>query len=168
MNHLTPEILNALLDERLAPHARDEAHAHLATCAQCRAEFDALERVNAALDALAPEPLRVDLAPRVLARIELTPRVQWLRALVVAETIAIVALSVWLSETLVSLFDLLPDFGMAFVTLVQIANDLLNAITIEPLQTIGMTEWLTMSAAAVAAWLMANRWLIQFPHKEVV
>lgn len=168
MKHLSPEILNALLDGQLAPRARDEAHAHLTTCAQCRAEFDALERVNVALDALTLEPLCVDLTPRVLAHIEPMPHMHWLRTLIVAETVAIIALSVWLSETFVSLFDLLPDFGAMFITFAQIANETLNVITIEPLQTIGMMEWWTIGVAAIVAWLMANRLLIPFPHKEVV
>ncbi len=166
MNHLSTEILNALLDQQLAPRAHDNAQAHLAACAECRAELAALEHVAAALAALTPESLPVDLAPRVLAQIEPAQRAPWMIALIVAETAAVIALAVWLGETLAPLFDLLPDFGATLIALQQGANDALNALNIEPLQSVAPTEWLMLCAAAVVAWLIANRILIQLPQKE--
>ena len=168
MNHLSTEILNALLDRQLTPTARADAQTHLAACAECRAELAALERVAAALADLAPEPLSIDLAPRVLAQIEPTPRARWLVALSVAETAAAIALAVWLGEMLAPLFDLLPDFGAALIAFQQVANDALNAISIEPLQVVAPTEWLMICAAAAVAWLIANQILIQLPQKEGV
>ena len=168
MNHLSFEILNALLDQQLTADARDDAQTHLAACAECRAELAALERVAAALAAVTPEPLPADLAPRVLTQIESTPRAWWADALIVAETAAAIALAVWLSETLAPLFDLLPDFSSSPLTFQQIVIDALNAINIEPLQGIAPTEWLILGAAAVAAWLITNRLLIQLPQKEGV
>jgi anti-sigma factor RsiW len=168
MNHLSFEILNALLDQQLAPRAREDAQAHLAACADCRGELAALERVSTALTSLAPEPLPADLAPRVLAQIEPAQRMWWMDALIVAQTAAAIALAVWLGETLVPLLDPLPDFGAALLAFQQVIIDALNAINIEPLQGIALTEWLMISAAAVAAWLIANRLLIQLPQKEEI
>jgi anti-sigma factor RsiW len=45
--HLTGETLNDLLDSRLTPEARARAESHLAGCAQCRAEHEALGHVIA-------------------------------------------------------------------------------------------------------------------------
>ena len=168
MNHLSCEILNALLDEQLAPSARDDAQAHLAACAECRAELAALERVATALASVTPEPLPADLAPQVLGQIAQAQHAWWAGALIVAETAAAIVLAVWLGEVLVPLFDLLPDFGAALFAFQQVVSDALNAINIEPLEGITPTEWLIISAAAVAAWLVANRLLIPFPQKEEV
>ena len=168
MNHLSFEILNALLDQQLAPRARKDAQAHLAACADCRGELAALERVAAALTSLAPESLPADLAPRVLAQIKPAQRAWWMDALIVAQTAAAIALTVWLGETLVPLFDLLPDFGAALFAFQQGVSDALNAINIEPFQGIAPMEWLMLGAATVAAWLIANRLLIQLPQKEEI
>ena len=166
MNHLSFEILNALLDQQLAPRARDDAQAHLAACAECRAELAALERVATALAAITPEPLPADLTLRVLRQIEQSSRTWWIDALIVAQTAIAIALAVWLGETLAPLFDLLPDFSSSLLAFQQIVIDALNAINIEPLQGIAPTEWLILGAAAVAAWLITNRLLIQLPQKE--
>jgi anti-sigma factor RsiW len=168
MNHLSFETLNAFLDQQLAPAARDDAQAHLAACAECRAELAALERVASALASLAPEPMPADLAPRVLAQIEPARPARWIAALIVAETAAAIALAVWLGETLVPLFDLLPDFGAEVLAFQQEVSDALNAITIEPLQEIATTEWLLLGAAAVAVWLLTNWLLLQFPKQKEV
>jgi anti-sigma factor RsiW len=168
MNHLSFETLNLFLDRQLAPSERDDAQVHLAACAKCRAELAALERVSAALASVTPERLPGDLAPRVLAQIAPARRARWVTALVVAETAAAIALTLWLSETLAPLFDWLPDFGGMLFALQQIVSVALNAINIEPLQEIAPTEWLIFGAATIAAWLIANRLLIQFPQKEVV
>lgn len=50
------EDLTALLDGALAPARRAEVEAHLAGCAACRAERDALAGALAALGALPPPP----------------------------------------------------------------------------------------------------------------
>jgi anti-sigma factor RsiW len=167
MNHLSTEILNAMFDQQLAPTARADAQTHLAACAECRAELAALERVAGTLASLTPEPLPADLAPRVLAQIEPTRRVWWMDALLVAETAVAVVLMMWLGEMLAPLFDLLPDFGAALLASQQFVLDVLNAINGEPLQLIALTEWLTICATAIIAWLIANRLLIPFSQKEV-
>jgi anti-sigma factor RsiW len=168
MNHLTFEILNALLDQQLTPRARDDAQAHLAACAECRAELAALERVSIALTSLAPDPLPADLTLRVLGQIEQSSRTWWIDALIVAQTAIAIALAVWQGETLIPVFDRLPDFGAALLAFQQVVTNALNAINIEPFQGIAPTEWLMISAAAAAAWLIANRLLIQLPQKEEI
>lgn len=166
MKHLSSEMLNLWLDGQLAPRERDDARAHLATCAQCRAELAALERVRVALDALTPAPLPIDLTPRVLAQIEPTQRAYGLRALIVAEIAACLALSVWLSDTLAAMFERLPDFGAMVLTLWQTASEMLNVFSIEmPREITPIELWLL---AALVVWLIVNRLLIPFPRKEVV
>jgi len=166
MNHLPLEILDALLDEQLAPGERADAHTHLAACADCRAELDARRQLFATLDALADEPLAVDLAPRVLAQIESAPRAWWIAALTVAEMAAAIALMVWLSEMFAPLLNWLPDFGAALTAIQQAAIDALNAIHIEPLETVPL-DGLALGVAIVA-WLLTNWLLIQFPKQKEV
>jgi len=166
MNHLPFEILDALLDEQLAPVERADARAHLAACAECRAELDARRQLFATLDALADEPLAVDLAPRVLAQIESAPRAWWIAALTVAEMVAAIALAVWLGEALVPLFDLLPDFGAALTAIQQAIMDALNAIHIEPFETVPLDG--LVLGVAIVAWLLTNWLLIQFPKQKEV
>jgi predicted anti-sigma-YlaC factor YlaD len=54
------DILSAYLDEELAPAARREAEAHLAACADCRAELD---DVAAARQAIRIMPVRATSRP---------------------------------------------------------------------------------------------------------
>jgi anti-sigma factor RsiW len=168
MNHLSFEILNQFLDQQLAPSERDAAQAHLAACAECRAELGALKRVMTTLASLTPEPLPIELTPRVLAQIKPAQRAWWVDALIVAETVAAIALAVWLGETLVPLFDLLPDVGAEVLAFQQEVSDALNAITIEPLQGIVPTEWLALGAVVFTAWLITNWFLIRIPKQKEV
>jgi anti-sigma factor RsiW len=168
MNHLSSEILNALLDEQLTPVERGDAQAHLAACAECRAELDALDRVTTTLASLTPEPLPVELAPRVLAQITPTRRVRWADVLIVIETVAVILLAIGSGELLAPLFDLIPDVGTTLLAFQQMVIETLNAITIEPLETILPTEWLVISIAAISVWLIANWWLIHFPKQKEV
>lgn len=69
MNHLTSDLLDLYLDGRLDAQARAAAEIHLATCVHCREEVAALRYLFQDLAALPPEPLPIDLAPLVLARI---------------------------------------------------------------------------------------------------
>jgi anti-sigma factor RsiW len=168
MNHLSFEILNQFLDQQLAPSERDAAQAHLAACAECRAELGALKRVTTTLASLTPESMSTNLVPRVLAQIEPAQRAWWVDALIVAETVAAIGLAVWLGETLVPLFDLLPDVGAEVLAFQQEVSETLNALTIEPLQGIAMTEWLWLGAAVFTVWLLTNWLLLQFPKQKEV
>lgn len=61
-------MLQALLDGALSPDEAARVRAHLATCAPCRARFDALRLVHEALSTQPePEP-SPDLAPAIIAR----------------------------------------------------------------------------------------------------
>lgn len=74
-DHLSAETLHMYLDEELGEAERRRAQAHLAGCAACRAELEALQRLFVALEELAPEAAAApDLVPGVLARLHPHPR----------------------------------------------------------------------------------------------
>ena len=94
------DMLSAYLDDELAPAARREAEAHLAGCADCRAELDDVAAVRLAIRILpvhaAPRPLVHDPsgghpgaagAPRATAP---RRRAVWALAAAVAAAIALV------------------------------------------------------------------------------
>jgi hypothetical protein len=60
----TREQLPSFLYGGLAPEVQEAAEAHLATCADCRHELDALSQLRRALDAVRPMTAAVDL-PRL-------------------------------------------------------------------------------------------------------
>ena len=66
MDHLTEAQLNEYLDQALPETERARVEAHLARCGTCRAELASLQAVFAALEGLQPEPMGVDLAPRIV------------------------------------------------------------------------------------------------------
>lgn len=66
MSHLKDQ-LSALIDGELSGSELDRAHAHLAACAQCRAEAAALRDLKRELRHLAAEQPSEDLARRLLA-----------------------------------------------------------------------------------------------------
>ena len=168
MNHLSFETLNLFLDQQLEPSERDAAQAHLAACAECRAELDVLKRVTATLASLTHEPLPIELTPRVLAQITTPRRVPWAEALIVVESVAVIVLAIGSGEMLASLFDLIPDVSATALAFQQGVIDTLNAITIEPLQGIVPTEWLALGAVVFTAWLITNWFLIRIPKQKEV
>ena len=66
MSHLKDQ-LSALIDGELSGSELDRAHAHLAACAQCRAEAAALRDLKRELRNLAAEQPSEDLSRRLLA-----------------------------------------------------------------------------------------------------
>ena len=84
------DALSAFLDDELAPAARHEAEAHLAGCADCRAELEEVAAARWAIRILpvhgAPRPFVVG-APRPVAR---RGRVAWALAAAVAAAVALV------------------------------------------------------------------------------
>jgi len=80
------DVLSAYLDDELAPAARREAEAHLAACADCRAELDDIAAARRAVRVLpvhsAPRPL---VAPRPGGR---RRRIVWAVAAVAAAVVA--------------------------------------------------------------------------------
>jgi anti-sigma factor RsiW len=56
-DHLTPELLSALIDEELDPVEAREVQEHLSTCLHCRYQLDGLRRVSMGLRKLEREAL---------------------------------------------------------------------------------------------------------------
>lgn len=73
MPHPSSEQLSDYLDAELAPAARAEVHAHLATCTDCGALVADLRRVISRAQALDDSPPQADLWPGVAAAIGATP-----------------------------------------------------------------------------------------------
>ena len=66
MSHLGPR-LSALIDGELSAAERDRAHAHLASCAACRAEAKDLRELKRRMRGLAARPADDTLTERLLA-----------------------------------------------------------------------------------------------------
>jgi anti-sigma factor RsiW len=64
------EDLSAYLDDELDAPRFAEVHAHLASCADCRARLDALRRVDAELAALPAPTASADLRHRLAVRLD--------------------------------------------------------------------------------------------------
>jgi hypothetical protein len=91
--HLSVEQVQGYLDGELSGVEYADAAAHLAACAECRAEVAAVRRLFLALDELVPAP---DLVPAVRARLASERPVtvwQWLAPALQAA--AVVALLLW-------------------------------------------------------------------------
>jgi anti-sigma factor RsiW len=86
------DALSAYLDDELAPAARREAEAHLAGCADCRAELDEVASARQAIRILpvhaAPPALR-DWETRPVAPAVPRRRAMWALAAAVAAAIAL-------------------------------------------------------------------------------
>jgi anti-sigma factor RsiW len=80
----TREVLPELLYGGVAPDAVAQVEAHLAGCADCRRELDALKQVRQALDAVPPATAEVDLPRlyRAAAQAEERGSRRWRRAAV--------------------------------------------------------------------------------------
>ncbi|MFO0725128.1 MAG: zf-HC2 domain-containing protein [Myxococcota bacterium] len=74
--HLLPEQLSELLDDELAPDARDEAQRHLASCAACSEELAALRALSQDLPAL--QVRSPDLWPKIREGVEARGWRRWL------------------------------------------------------------------------------------------
>ncbi len=94
--HLNDDMLQQYLDSALTAADRGRVEAHLATCARCRVELEALQQLFVALDELAPAPGH-SLVPGVMA--QLPPRRReksfLLRAAFALQGVAAVALLAW-------------------------------------------------------------------------
>jgi hypothetical protein len=184
MNHLTADMLDLYLDDRLDPAAHAAAEAHLAGCAGCRADLAALRQVFVALDSLQPEPIPADLTAQVLAQIaparppEIAPRVPRERrrpyaALLGAQAALALLLAIWLGpllagwatsgltalpETAQIVPDLLARPGLP-VAQIQTAIERSGAIR-TPLSLIPPAQLLLLVAAVGVVWLLCNRLLL--------
>ena len=104
--HLDETRLNEYVDGELDDAAQAEVVAHVASCATCAARLAELRVLFGDLAALPDEPLAVDLAPAVLARLPRRARAPaWaprlaLAAQALAAVVAFVLLWPWLAATL--------------------------------------------------------------------
>lgn len=110
MGHLGDEVIDEYLDGELTPEGRAALEAHLAECAGCRGALAEARALYAAFTAVPVEPLAVDLAPRVLRRIEpgVRARQRWLVAgMLAAQGLVALVLALWLAPLLVARY--LPE-----------------------------------------------------------
>lgn len=180
MSHLTSEILNLYLDAQLDTDARIEAHAHLTTCAYCQRELDELRGVFTALDALEPERIPVDLAPRVLERV--APLRSWAGSpfalgLLVAQFalagwLAVLVLPALLAQPLTNLFALPNPPLIEPPTFLLNSHDALafalqdwmaSLARLNSFPDIGTMQWLIAIGGIGIVWLVSNRVLL-FPR----
>jgi hypothetical protein len=115
MTHLTEETLNEYLDNALAASARATVDAHLAVCAACMDELEALRSLFAEIESLPEAPLEHDLSSAVVARLDnrvSVPRaVRWVLVVQALAVVVLLALA-W------------PLLDMAALKLPAIALDL--------------------------------------------
>jgi anti-sigma factor RsiW len=94
MTHLSEETLNEYLDNALTPSAQAAADAHLADCAACMDELEALRSLFTEIESLPEAPIEHDLSSAVVARLGnragVPPVIRW--ALVVQGLAVVVVL----------------------------------------------------------------------------
>jgi anti-sigma factor RsiW len=84
------DTLSAYLDDELAPAARREAEAHLAGCAECRAELDEVAAARQAIRIMPVHSARRPLLDQAFPASTPRRRALWALAAAVAAAIAIV------------------------------------------------------------------------------
>ena len=177
MTHLSEEVLNAFLDYELLPDERAAAAAHLAECARCRSELDALQGMLAALAApLRMEPIPMDLTSRVLAQTRARSVLPRVAVLLAAQSALAALLAIWLAplfgqwsaavlqlvvpgtlpilEVPVGLDSSWSDIAAAWSGISGDLAQAVSALAIAPL------AWTIAIAAAAVVWLAGNRWLL--------
>jgi predicted anti-sigma-YlaC factor YlaD len=176
MTHLTEEMLNAFLDYELLPDERAAAAAHLAECARCRSQLDALQGMLAALAALRTEPIPIDLTSRVLAQTRVHSALPRVAVLLAAQSALAALLAIWLAplfgqwsaavlqlvvpgtlpvlEFPVGLDSSWSDIAAAWSGISSDLAQAVSALAIAPL------AWTIAIAAAAVVWLAGNRWLL--------
>ncbi len=103
MSHLPETLLNEYLDERLAPADRQATELHLKECAGCRSRLEELRSVFQFLGEAPERTLKHDLAPAVLARLQVRRLPVFLRIVLAVQAglgIGMLALMVRLGWTL--------------------------------------------------------------------
>jgi hypothetical protein len=103
MNHLTENQLNEYLDHLLDEQTRQGVEFHLAQCADCRNQVEALKQVFADLDTIPEIPLTRDLTSTILARLPQDEPIRvWTRAFA-AQWGVVVGTLIWLGTQLIPL-----------------------------------------------------------------
>jgi len=89
-SHHLDDTLSAYLDDELAPAARREAEAHLAGCAECRAELVEVAAARQAIRILPVHAARRPILDQAFPETNPRRRAMWALAAAVAAAIAIV------------------------------------------------------------------------------
>lgn len=95
------ELISAAMDGALSPAQRETLDAHLVSCAECKALYEELTAVHAALQELPPVEVPAGLTQRVMAAIarDAAPAPKrgnrWARALACAAMAAVVLTAAW-------------------------------------------------------------------------
>ncbi len=107
-DHIAEERVHDYVDDMLSPDERRDVAAHLAGCAPCRAEVDAVTALRNAARALAPGIApAVDFWPSIASRLEPelrvlpSPRALFVhRALAAAAAVAVILTALWTTDRL--------------------------------------------------------------------
>jgi len=105
MEHLTEEQLNEYLDRLLDESACQAVEAHLAKCADCRANMEGLELVFAELGELPEAQLKHDLTPSILDVLPQQTTAYSLTRALAAQLGVVAGTLVWLGAQLVPLIQ---------------------------------------------------------------
>lgn len=101
------ELISASLDGALSPAETEKLNAHLAQCPDCRALFEELSTLHAALSDLPPVEVPSGLTERIMAAVaaeqvlpfappeQKKPSIRWQRWLASAAVLAVVLLGTW-------------------------------------------------------------------------
>lgn len=156
MGHLDDELLDRYADGALSAEERAAAEAHLAACDRCRGELAEMRGLIATFRAVPAEPLPIDLAPRVLARVGPGRREARRRALVgllVAQAALTVLLAAWVVPALRPIASPWVGFDPP---LAELAAALIPP-RLAPLAWFGSAQAALAVAALAALWLIGNR-----------
>lgn len=170
--HLDNAGLNLYLDRSMEEHARAQADAHLAECAACRAELDALEILVRAFAVWRNEPIPRDIRNPVMARVQQRPlprtRARWGIAALGAQMVLAVLLAAWALPQLLrgwssAVFStpVLPAWNWDL----QIFS--LPAFPAVPLPALSLWMWGAILAGAAILWFAGNRLISStLSHKQ--
>jgi predicted anti-sigma-YlaC factor YlaD len=164
VTHLNEEVLDSYLEHVLTADEAARVERHLTECAACRADLEGLARLYSGLAALPAEPMPVDLAPRVMARITSRPerRRLWLiEALLVAQVALTLALAAWLAPLLGPHLPAAPwsPFDPSAISPVRLVAPLAARLPLGtfPAAALAPLPLALVAALLVAVWLVGNR-----------
>ena len=172
MNHLDEFELNEYLDGMLDEAARQQAAAHLANCADCRAALADLQAVFFALSAVAEVELATDLSARITAALAPEPS-PWLRPFLLAQIAAGVGMVIWLwptfrgwlalAETAVrgAISNIQPIQLVLWERVLGWETAVLQQIQLaRPAFDLASGQWVLLIGLSLIIWLAGNRLLL--------
>jgi anti-sigma factor RsiW len=149
--HPSEQVLNMYLDEELNTGERGQVKAHLAACAVCRAELQALQQLFVALEGLEVDPTPApDLVPGVLARVRPRRHTIGLRWLIPAiQGAAALALLAWGWTRLAGYWMAAAD-ALPTKTLGEVWNRATEW---------AIAQWATLDTLPKAVWIGVQGWI---------